>query len=466
MDGRPPGRNVPNYPPVARIVGPDQQEQVSYRRPSIQPGYPPPSQQMLPSVMSLQLSMANPLYRSMLQQQIHSAQQQQQQQMFLSAPQHSPMMVSHQQQANFYMMNAAATAAHNQQQFGNRVPFNTLMPINLPANLPMSSPIVFSSPRPGASDNRLSVPSLATSNVPESFRHLNTQQQPTWPGMIARSNSSSSSSISKPSELSSTPAKAVASNVEEDQRDDDVEQDEGHLVLQTSDDEAEILMTETKKARLRDKMTKKSLKRSSSSSSSIRRQQQKGDSPNRSNKARKKYKKDAEGLNGEQRLLIHFGSYGKMTAHPQRIGVREGLGFIPDGIEGSFSMYGEIWDFSVKHEELVKCDDGFDRVCIRWTITNRESGKVTSLVESAADAKRRDLRGISLCNRVFTQAMELRAKDYDELAETETNSSEPNLEQAAIYRSRAQSLRPHRFSEGPLLFGLRHKSAQDKIEHM
>jgi len=182
--------------------------------------------------------------------------------------------------------------------------------------------------------------------------------------------------------------------------------------------------------------------------------------PKKVKKARRP-ESDEGNLNGEQRLMIVFDSFGRLTSHPQKMGRKQG--FIPDGVSGTFSMYGESWGFEVKHEQVVKCDDGEERVCIRWTVTNKVSGVTHSVVETPSDATKRDIRGVSLCNKVFVQAMELRAREYEVLVEKEKNSESPNMLKVSNYRSRAQCLRPQRFSEGPLLFGLRHKCVQENM---
>jgi hypothetical protein len=170
---------------------------------------------------------------------------------------------------------------------------------------------------------------------------------------------------------------------------------------------------------------------------------------------------DEGNLNGEQRLMINFESYGRITEHPQKMGRKDG--FIPDGVSGSFSMYGEYWGFEVRHEKLVLCDDHQERVCVRWTVTNKSSGHVHTAVETPSDATKREMRGVSICNKVFVHAMEIRAQDYEALIEKERASGAPNMLKVSNYRSRAQCLRPSRFSEGPLLFGLRHRAVQENM---
>lgn len=181
-------------------------------------------------------------------------------------------------------------------------------------------------------------------------------------------------------------------------------------------------------------------------------------------KVKKARKVDADegNLNGEQRLMIAFDSFGRLTKNPQKMGRKEG--FIPDGVTGTFSMYGETWGFEVRHDHVERCEDGEDRVCICWTITNKVSNRTHSVVETANDAMKRDMRGVSLCNKVFTQAMAIRAQDYEAMYEQEKLLGTPasNLKMSN-YRAKAQSLRPQRFSEGPLLFGLRHKCVQENM---
>jgi len=165
-------------------------------------------------------------------------------------------------------------------------------------------------------------------------------------------------------------------------------------------------------------------------------------------------------FNGEDRLVIDFESFGKLSDCPQKMGRREG--FIPDGVCGSFSMYGEPWQFSIDHERKARIGDS-EVICIRWTITNKTSKISHSILETAAEARKREQRGVSLCNRVFTEAMDIRARQYEEMIEEEKQGQPPNLLHISNLRSRALSLRPHRFAEGPLLFGLRHKCVQNAL---
>ena len=186
----------------------------------------------------------------------------------------------------------------------------------------------------------------------------------------------------------------------------------------------------------------------------------------RSSKRRRKERTPSDGFNGEDRLTISFENFGEIldiNVCP-RIGNRDAL--IPNGLCGSFMMYGEKWQFEVKYCGEGVSTDAISRMCIEWTIGNKESAVLPyTLRESAEDARRRSVRGVTLCNRVFTEALDLRAKEYQTMIDQERNSNGPNVLKISNLENRMQALRPQRFSEGPLLFGLRHRSVQDHFKN-
>lgn len=167
-------------------------------------------------------------------------------------------------------------------------------------------------------------------------------------------------------------------------------------------------------------------------------------------------------LNGEQRLAIKFSQYGRKHPLPQKTGKKKGI--IPDGIAGSFMMYNETWNFEVNYKQTEICDDGVERVCLEWVVTNETSKVRHSVVETPAQAVKRDTRGVTLCNSVFREALELRAKDYERILEEERHGTgDFDRERMLTLQKQIEALRPQRFSEGPLLFGLRHQTPQDRL---
>jgi hypothetical protein len=166
-------------------------------------------------------------------------------------------------------------------------------------------------------------------------------------------------------------------------------------------------------------------------------------------------------FNGEERLSIQFDSYGKLGDTAAKLGKK---GQIPDGLSGSFTMYAERWAFLVQYSSVSLCKDGKDRVCIEWCIKSSPSwSDYHRVVETPDDAQRRETRGFTLCNRVFREAMQRRAEEYEKLAEQERQSPTPNPLQINNFEKQAVFLRPDKVSEGPLLFGLRHRAVQESF---
>ena len=89
---------------------------------------------------------------------------------------------------------------------------------------------------------------------------------------------------------------------------------------------------------------------------------------------------------------------------------------------------------------------------------NSTTGTLTSRTETIEEAIFRNSQGITICNQVFREALETRAKDLERLLESESDNRRIVEVQMDI-----TALRPKRFSEGPLVFGLRHTIAQEKM---
>jgi len=166
--------------------------------------------------------------------------------------------------------------------------------------------------------------------------------------------------------------------------------------------------------------------------------------------------------NGEHRLVIDFENLGTVVDPPERLGKK---GIVPDGLAGSFIMYAERWYFQIKYLPAIEGESsiaGMKHRCIEWKIKNDAWTDFHSVTESREDALRRNHRGVSLCNRAFTDAMEMRAKEFEQLLRDERAKPEPDPAHVAFLESRISVFRPKRFSEGPLLFGLRHKVVQKR----
>jgi len=170
-------------------------------------------------------------------------------------------------------------------------------------------------------------------------------------------------------------------------------------------------------------------------------------------------------FNGEERLAIQFETYGSVDPScPVKLGAHKG--YIPNGLSGCFNMYAERWAFEVRYASApVLCRDGKKRIPIEWAIKSFPHWKeFHRVVETADEAQTRETRGFTLCNRVFREAMQKRAEEYERLAAQEEQSKAPNPLQIANYQRQAVFLRPEKVSEGPLLFGLRHKTIQDRVK--
>jgi hypothetical protein len=70
----------------------------------------------------------------------------------------------------------------------------------------------------------------------------------------------------------------------------------------------------------------------------------------------------------------------------------------------------------------------------------------------------RETSGRTISNKVFRDAMEHRAREYEE-----QQAAEDNHVRKANLESLIKGLRPKRFSEGPLCFGLQHICVQERM---
>jgi hypothetical protein len=153
---------------------------------------------------------------------------------------------------------------------------------------------------------------------------------------------------------------------------------------------------------------------------------------------------------GESRLRIAFDSLGTKGKVPQCFGKRAMI--IPDGIRGSYTIYGEHWEFSINHgaEEFEP-----NIVCITWSIKHLATGIVYSSTETKVQAKKRASLGNTICNKVFRNAMSRVATSLEQRLATEPDESVRHDLQATI-----QTISPRSFSDGLLVFGLKHRGVQ------
>ena len=181
-------------------------------------------------------------------------------------------------------------------------------------------------------------------------------------------------------------------------------------------------------------------------------------------KKRSRSKINGQIFNGEERLFISFDNLGSIPdaiVDPPKVGKNKGV--IPDGLRGCFKMYGEGWEFTVRYIKEAICQDGKRRVLIEWGIKNLDNEILHVLPETDADAFKREERGITLCNKVFVEALKIRVNDYLQLVQEEEYSDAPNKLKISNLQARIELLRPNRFSEGVLLFGLRHQMVQSRF---
>jgi hypothetical protein len=147
---------------------------------------------------------------------------------------------------------------------------------------------------------------------------------------------------------------------------------------------------------------------------------------------------DPELMQGERRLTIQFDSYGTRGTIPQTFG--RGSCIIPDGLCGRHTLYGESWCFTIKHESYDK-ESGL--ACVTWSMKSLASNQNLSRTETLAEARKRELHGRTIANQVVK-------KDTWRLH----------------LKGKIDALRPARFTQGPLAFGLHHKAVQDRMKEL
>jgi len=165
---------------------------------------------------------------------------------------------------------------------------------------------------------------------------------------------------------------------------------------------------------------------------------------------------DPELMQGERRLTIQFDSYGTRGVVPQTFG--RGSCIIPDGLCGRHTLYGESWFFSVKHETYDK-ESGL--ACVTWSMKSLASNQNLSRTETLAEARKRELHGRTIANQVVKKALEMRAQELEARLALEQNET-----WRLHLKGKIDALRPARFTQGPLAFGLHHKAVQDRMKEL
>jgi hypothetical protein len=149
-----------------------------------------------------------------------------------------------------------------------------------------------------------------------------------------------------------------------------------------------------------------------------------------------------------------FESFGSKGECPQRFG-KSGL-LIPDGMIGTHTVYQERWRFEIHH--TAQAVPGSDAVCITWKIINVKTGFCLAKTETPEEAEARVSLGWTISSRLFREALTHRANELEGLLNGETNQC-----RIANLKSLIKALRPKTFTQGPLVFGLKHKIVQEKI---
>jgi len=159
-------------------------------------------------------------------------------------------------------------------------------------------------------------------------------------------------------------------------------------------------------------------------------------------------------LQGDRRLVIDFECFGSKGDLPQKFG-KSGL-LIPDGLVGTHTVYQERWRFEIHH--TTQSVPTSDAVCITWKITNIKSGFTLAKTEAPDEAEARVSLGWTISSRLFREAMTHRANELETMLAGETNEC-----RIANLKSLIKALRPKTFTQGPLVFGLKHRIVQEKI---
>lgn len=162
----------------------------------------------------------------------------------------------------------------------------------------------------------------------------------------------------------------------------------------------------------------------------------------------------AEGLEGERRLVIDFESFGTKGEVPQTFGKR--TMYIPDGLVGTHTAYEELWRFEIRHsKQRAGISSAY---CITWRITNIKSGDCVERTETPEEAEARSSLGWTIASQIFREALRRRADQLEISLDGEVNST-----RLANIRSLIRALRPKTFTQGPLVFGLKHRIVQEMM---
>ena len=164
------------------------------------------------------------------------------------------------------------------------------------------------------------------------------------------------------------------------------------------------------------------------------------------------------GLRGERRLIIEFQSFGEVGVKPQTFGKSSVM--IPNGLKGRHRFYDEAWKFEIVHTKTSFHKNGLDCVCIMWRIINLSTETKTEHLENEDEAFLRMKRGWTCSSRLFREAIEIRAKQLENLL---SKCSHDDTLRINCYKTKIESLRPKNFSEGTLIFGLQHSIVQQKL---
>ena len=166
---------------------------------------------------------------------------------------------------------------------------------------------------------------------------------------------------------------------------------------------------------------------------------------------------------GEKRIIIQFESFGWLGKYPQTFGKNQQT-FIPDGLVGRHRMYLENWKFELHHHEdqVFESDNLMYCVPISWKMINLSSGKIHNVKETKKEVILRMTKGRTIASRVFKEAIEFRAKQLEE--ELESNDYQKETARCKGISKKIRRLRPTKFSEGTLSFGLQHDSVQEFLQ--
>jgi hypothetical protein len=169
----------------------------------------------------------------------------------------------------------------------------------------------------------------------------------------------------------------------------------------------------------------------------------------------KSFNDPVEGSEGERRLVINFERFGTKGQLPQTFG--QHTMYIPDGLVGTHTAYEELWRFEIHHTNQ-RAGIGSSTCCIRWRLTNIKSGDCVERTETPREAEARLSLGWTIASQIFREALRRRADQLEIILQRETNPT-----RLANLRSVIRALRPKSFTQGPLVFGLKHRIVQEML---